>query len=136
MLGYNILCAIGALIGTILFCGDTISLFSIASFIMLLFFYAFFAIGFFPSYWSFIRDLKERIGIVAMNSSVIIVLFAIINLIDNVIKFGNNGLQFIGAAMGVSAIMNILSPIILISSFMWLGLFFYTIWCGESKFNN
>ena len=50
---------------------------------MLLFFYAFFAIGFFPSYWSFIRDLKERIGIVAMNSSVIIVLFAIINLIDN-----------------------------------------------------
>lgn len=136
MIGYNILCAIGALIGVILFCGNAISLFSIASLIMLLFFYAFFAIGFFPSYWSFIRDLKERVGIVVMNSSIIIVLFAIVNLIDNIIKVGNNGLQFIGAAMGSSAIMNILLPIILISSFMWLGLFLYTIWCGESKFNN
>lgn len=131
MLGYNILCALGAIVGTLLFCGSDISLFSIAACVILLFFYSLFSVGFLPTYWSLKRDLKERVGVIVANSTIVTTMFAFANIISSILDSGSR-VAMAGSMMGASIVMNMIMPSAIIISVMWLGLFFFSIWCGTS----
>ena len=132
MIGYNILCALGAIVGTLLFCGTNISLFSIAACVILLFFYSLFTVGFLPAYWSLERNLKERVGVIVANSTIITTMFAFANVISSILD-GGSRVAMAGSMMGASIVMNMIMPLALITGVMWLGLFFFSIWCGTSE---
>ena len=133
MLGYNILCALGAIVGTLLWCGcGDIFVFSIAAIVMFLFFYSLFTIGFFPSYWSYVRNLKERVGIIIANATTVTTMFAFANVISSILD-GGSRVAMAGSMMGASIVMNMIMPLALITGIMWLGLFFFSVWCGTSE---
>lgn len=132
MLGYNILCALGAIVGTLLFCGTDISLFSIAAGVMLLFFYSLFSVGFLPTYWSLERNLKERVGVIVSNCTIVTTMFAFANVISSILD-GGSRVAMAGSMLGASIVMNMILPLAIIMGVMWLGLFFFSVWCGTSE---
>lgn len=118
MLGYNILCALGAIVAGLL-CGGGLeisgkeSLF-ITSFFPL--FYVLFFVGFLPSYWAVQRYLQERIHLIIVNVA------AIAGVVVTMASLP--GVPLIGASAFIM--------INLIDLLLWLGLFFFSIWCGTT----
>ena len=127
MFGYNILCALSAIVGTLLWCGcGDIFVFSTAAIVMFLFFYSLFTIGFFPSYWAFVRNLKERVGIIIANATTITTMFAFANVISSILD-NSSRVTMAGSAIGASIIMNMIMPLVLIVGVLWLGLFIFKV---------
>ena len=88
-------------------------------------FYGIVFVGMLPSHWACERDLEEKWAITLSNFIILIGQFIVLAMIFDGMVSG-----IIAKQMAVVASSNLFTIFFLSLSVMWLGLLFFSIWCG------
>lgn len=88
-------------------------------------FYGIVFVGMLPSYWACERDLEEKWAITLSNFIILIGHIIVLGMIVDGILSG-----FVAKQLAIVASSNLFTIFFLSLSVMWLGLLFFSIWCG------
>jgi hypothetical protein len=88
-------------------------------------FYGLVFVGMLPSHWACERDLEEKWAITLSNFIILIGQIIVLGMIFDGIVSG-----ILAKQLAIVASSNLFTIFILSLSVMWLGLLFFSIWCG------